>query len=298
MNSFDKKIKSMIGKEEVPQELKKHVEMTLDFLPERECVLKKSSATKTFCMAVAVSAVLIFVLILPNISIKYAEAAEQIPFIGNIIKAVTVRNYFYSDEHYEIDVKVPEIQGESQNADIKLVNEEIKELTSAIIEKFWDEYDASNNGYKGIYVDYHTITSVEDWFTLKVVVHETAASSNSYFKYYHIDRKIGKSVQLYDLFSDKSFTDVLSTNIREQIMEQIEKDPDCEYLIDDLDVGESLKYIEDTHNFYISENKELVIVFNKYEIAPGAMGCPEFVIPYECIENILKDEYKQRWGNN
>ena len=36
-------------------------------------------------------------------------------------------------------------------------------------------------------------------------------------------------------------------------------------------------------DFYINENKKAVIVFQKYEIAPGYMGIQNFEIPNELI---------------
>ena len=36
----------------------------------------------------------------------------------------------------------------------------------------------------------------------------------------------------------------------------------------------------------------LVIVFDKYEVAPGGMGTPEFVIEKGSISDILKPEYR------
>ena len=32
----------------------------------------------------------------------------------------------------------------------------------------------------------------------------------------------------------------------------------------------------------------IVIVYNKYEVAPGSMGCPEFVIDKKIYEKYLK----------
>ncbi len=37
--------------------------------------------------------------------------------------------------------------------------------------------------------------------------------------------------------------------------------------------------IEENREYYLNKKGELVIAFNKYEVGPGAMGSPEFVIP-------------------
>ena len=40
-------------------------------------------------------------------------------------------------------------------------------------------------------------------------------------------------------------------------------------------------------NFYINDENQLVIVFDEYEVAPGSMGTPEFVIPTEFLNGML-----------
>ena len=42
---------------------------------------------------------------------------------------------------------------------------------------------------------------------------------------------------------------------------------------------ECFQSIEDDQSFYINNSGQLVIVFDEYEVAPGSMGMPEFVIP-------------------
>jgi len=49
------------------------------------------------------------------------------------------------------------------------------------------------------------------------------------------------------------------------------------------------KSISEEQNFYINDKGKLVIVFDEYEVAPGSMGCVEFVIPTSVIEAILSD---------
>ena len=40
-------------------------------------------------------------------------------------------------------------------------------------------------------------------------------------------------------------------------------------------------------DFYINDENQLVIVFDEYEVAPGSMGTPEFVIPTELLNGLL-----------
>ena len=49
--------------------------------------------------------------------------------------------------------------------------------------------------------------------------------------------------------------------------------------------------IKTDQNFYLNQKNEIVVVFDEYEVASGAAGCPEFVIPSKVVENILKEKY-------
>ena len=45
-------------------------------------------------------------------------------------------------------------------------------------------------------------------------------------------------------------------------------------------------------NFYITQQGKLVIVFDKYEVAPGSMGIVDFGIPITLLADVLvSNEY-------
>ena len=46
--------------------------------------------------------------------------------------------------------------------------------------------------------------------------------------------------------------------------------------------------IAEDQNFYINDDGNIVICFDKYEVAAGAQGSPEFVIPEKVVADILK----------
>ena len=50
---------------------------------------------------------------------------------------------------------------------------------------------------------------------------------------------------------------------------------------------ECFKQISGDQNFYLNEEYDLVIIFDEYEVAPGSMGMPQFVIEQEVLEDIL-----------
>ncbi len=293
MNDFDKYIKSMASEEntDIPDSVKNKIEETLAALPEKNIHIKK---TKILPRIAATAACFIFVIffLLPNVSVAYAEAFEEIPIIGRLIKVITVRNYFYSDDYHEMDIDVPKVSGEDGDA-ADYINNDVNKLTDTLVKQFYKDLDSiGDSGHSSIYVDYETVTNTESWFTLKMRVHEAAGSSNTYYKYYHIDKKSGKIIKLSDLSEDEGFFETLEKEIRQQMRSQMDNDSNKIYWLDDSVIGKDYVALTPEHNFFWNENGDLVIVFDKYEVAPGAMGTPEFTVDKALISDMLKSEYK------
>ncbi len=92
------------------------------------------------------------------------------------------------------------------------------------------------------------------------------------------------------LFKDDQYIRLISGNIKEQMKSQMKDNPDKFYWVhgaSDVLPTDEFKAIKKDQNFYINKNGKLVIVFDKYEVAPGYMGSVEFEIPTEAIANDL-----------
>ncbi len=293
MNDFDKYIKNKVAEEEkdIPDSVKNCIEQTLADLPEKKPVIKQ---IRMFPRIAATAACFLFVtlFLLPNMSVAYAQTLEQIPVIGDIVHVVTIRNYFYADDKHEMDIDVPQIEGEDSET-VDYINKDVSELTTTLVNQFYKDLEITgNNGYGSIHVDYEATTNTERWFTLKLFVSETAASSNTYYEFYHIDKKQGKIVGLDDLFNTDEFSDILVGEIKKQMQEQMANDESVSYWINNNGIGEDFANVSADQNFYWNENGDLVIIFDKYEVGPGSMGTPEFVIDRDVIKDILKSEFK------
>ena len=293
MNDFDKYIKSKAAQEqtEIPDSVKNRIEQTLADLPEKKPVIKQIRILPRIAAAAACF-IFITLFLLPNVSVAYAQALEQIPVIGDIVQVVTIRNYFYADDKHEMDIDVPQIEGEDSEA-VDYINKDVSELTTALVNQFYKDLEITgNNGYGSIHVDYEATMNTDRWFTLKLSVIETAASSNTYFEFYHIDKKQGKIVELGDLFNTDNFSDILVAEIKRQMQEQMANDENISYWINNSGIGEEFATVSADDNFYWNENGDLVIIFDKYVVGPGSMGTPEFVIDKGVIRDILKSEFK------
>ena len=283
-------IHSMVNQEDfaVPQHTHDRIEAILEGLPEKNTVRFRPRVLPKVLSSAAVS-LFVFLFLLPNLSTAYAQTMEKVPVLGSIIKVVTIRNYFYDEGKYDMDIKVPEVQEEIGAP----INQNVNELAEILLREFYQNLDLSGKvGYGTVHMDYAVLEDSPNWFTLKLTVTQIRASSNSYFKYYHIDKQKGQIVTLQDLFLRDSYQDVLEKEIKSQMQAQMEQDPDKVFWDGSHKNDKDLVQIGEKHNFYWNSQGELVIVFDKYEVGPGTTGCPEFAIPAERIRPLLKPEYR------
>lgn len=243
----------------------------------------------------AVAAVLAVIIALPNANENIAMAMEKIPVIGSIVRVVTFRDYDYKDGNSEAHVSVPNIETDGENSDTQAtdqINKDVTDYTQQLIDQF--EADAKelygSEGYKGLDVSYDVITDTDDWFTLRITVLETSASGYQYYRFYHLDKRTNSVATLSTLFKDGvDYITPISENIKEQMRSSESEDEGIIYFLDDKDIPEeNFKEIKADQNFYFNSNNDLVIVFDEYEVAPGSMGTPEFVIPNSVISGLLK----------
>ena len=290
MNFFeDRKIKKIARDEDIKAADKylKSVEQTLNNLKNNEEKIKPIwSNIRKFNYAIAM-AMLMFVL-LTNVSPKFAYAMQELPIIGDIVKVITIRNYFDKDGNSEIEMEIPNIKNDnnSQSQTNENVNEDVNQLTQNILDKFYAEENSEN--HLSIKVKSDVIENNKYWFTLKLTISEVAASSDLKYKYYNIDKRTDEIVKLSDLFDDENYKKAISEEIKKQMVSRMEKDKDVVYWIDEENEEWSFSMIEDNQNFYFSNKGNIVIAFDKYEVGPGATGAPEFEINKQIYEKYLK----------
>ena len=296
MKKYDKYLKNKINEEsdDIPTSIHQKIESTLDSLPEIESPHKQSLfQTHTLSVALA-SIVFIMLVLLPNISATYANTLEQVPIIGDIVHVITIRNYFYSDPNHEMNIKVPEIKDNGFDT----INDDVKELSDKLVKRFYDDLETyGKDAHNAIFVDYEVVTNTKKWFTLKINVQETSGSGNTYYKYYHLNKLTGDIINLGDLSNQKNFYSTIENEIKKQMAERMKKDSNLVYWLDDSELGEDFVTLDAKHNFYIDKDNNLVIPFDKYEVAPGYMGTPEFTINQKLIKDMLKPEIKNLLNN-
>lgn len=253
--------------------------------------------------------VMVFI-ILPNTSVSAAYSMEQIPLLGNLVKAVTFRNYEYTSERNqaEVDVAKLEIEDKEEEAErsiqtdrsihsevkeqlsesVEEINAEIEKITEDLIAEF--ETDIQEEmGYQNLVVTSEVIATAKDYFTLKLLCYQGSGSGYQWNYYYTIDLNTGERLQLADIFQKGAdYMTPISENIKEQMKAQMEADENAIYWLDSEVPEWDFQSITEETSFYINEAGNIVICFNEGDVAPMYMGVVEFEILDEVVSSIKK----------
>lgn len=237
-------------------------------------------------------------LILPNTSVTIANAMEQIPVIGQLVKVVTFRNYEYETDRNMADVEVPEIVVEEPAKDTQVqetlersteeINAEIQKITDEMVE-FFESNLEDEEGYQDIMVKSEVLATTQDYFTLKLICYQGAGSGAQWNYYYTIDLNTGERLKLKDIFVEGAdYITPISENIKEQMQAQMDADEMVYYWLNDEFEEWNFKSITEETSFYLNEKDNVVIGFDEGDVAPMYMGCVEFEIPAEVLADIRK----------
>ena len=272
----------------VPEEALQHMKHGIEQAKKEKEQSKKKRIIRNWGIGMAAALTLV---ILPNSNEQIANAMEKLPIVGGFFEVITIREYQHEDGHNTANVKVPEITAadvsdEAANESVQTVNKSIEEYTNELIDQF--KATMVEEGYSGLDVSYETVTNTDTWFTLAINAVETQASGYEFRRYYHIDKTTGEVATLEDIFQDDAdYVSVISEEIKKQMKEQQDAGEGMYWLEED-EFTDAFEAIDTKQNFYFNDARELVIVFDEYEVAPGYMGCPEFVIPEAVIGGIKK----------
>lgn len=270
----------------VPENIKEKMEEAVMRAKESKNRAKRNRMIRCIGSAAAVFAVL---LLLPNTSRTAAAAMQQIPVLGNFFKVVTFREYQVDEDRYQADVKVPEVVPEyadsvSEEAAQQAkdtaedINFDIRQATDELIEEFKSTMEEFEDGYGDIVVDSEVMTDDEKWFSLDLVLYQGAGSGYERHRHYTIDKATGKRAELSDFFGE-DYMEIVSEEVKAQMRSRMAEDESLVYWIDYEEVPEwNFVSIAEDQDFYVNKDGKVVICFNEYEVAPGYMGCVEFVM--------------------
>ena len=221
-------------------------------------------------------------------SVILAETQTEVPNIaadvtqdgGNDISDVTVKN-----------IQTQEIESsQEQTASVQDINAMIEQHVNDYIENAkqhiadYKEAFLATGGteeqfqQKNIRVDvnYEIKSQSDKAVSFVLIANESWSGAYGVQYFYNINAVSGEEITLADLLG-KDYVVIANEQIVAQMKERMASDSSVVYWVDDPTMGGFAGITENTH-FYINEEGHPVVVFDKYEVAPGAMGRPEFEI--------------------
>lgn len=263
----------------------------LDFIV-KNSIHKSNLAKKKFSIfkISSIAAMLIFGIFIGgiNISPAFAQTLSKLPVLNSLVDIFTFKIFEVKKDEFEINIKVPNISGlEDKDLESSLNAKFIEEG-----QKLYDDFikEIENIKHFALESNYEIKADNETVLSIVITQLEIMASSNTTYKSYVIDKANKAIVSLPSLFKNEEYIEIISDNIKTQMREQMKNDENIIYFIDQVDIpADDFKSIKSDQNFYINQDNKLVILFDEYEIAPGYMGNPEFIIPTEIINDLLLD---------
>lgn len=240
------------------------------------------------CAGMAAALVLVFTTAL-NTNTAFAEMAAGLPVIGAAARILTFRSYERDEGDWKISVEIPSVEmiAKDTNGLDSALNQEIYDLCSQYAdeaverareykkafmetggtEEEWEAHDIN------IHVGYEIKAQTEAYLSFAVQGTENWSSAYSETKYYNIDLKDNKMVTLADVLGHD-----YARIADESILRQMENMEEKEGIAFWSKSEGGFTGVTDKTVFYMNEKENPIIVFDKYEIAPGAYGKLEFEI--------------------
>lgn len=234
------------------------------------------------------AAALVAITVLTNSNAQIANAMERIPVIGAIAKVVTFREYKEESKNFEANVQIPQIAQE--DGQTLAANQSIQEYAQELIASYEAELkESQGEGHYSLNSSYEVTFENEKYVCIRINTEIIMASGSNFVKVFTVDKETGAAISLSELLGNKEeLLENISTNIKEQMKKQMEEDENVFYYYQTEHPEDDFQGLTGEESYYFTENKELVISFDEYEVAPGYMGAVSFVIPKEVTGDLIK----------
>ncbi len=203
----------------------------------------------------------------------------ELPIVVPITPEVPVILPYYPTEN----TVEPIVGVESAKAISSVIDTKVEELTNEQI-KLNEEYKEAFLATGGTELEYKEPTfdvgytflaHNADYVSVMVYRYQTLASAYTEEIYYTFDSKTGELLTLEDCLGSK-YSEYVKESIIKTALEREAENPKA-YDYDETALNNLV--IDENTSFYLNEDGDIVVVFEKYEIASGAVTDLEFIVP-------------------
>lgn len=211
---------------------------------------------------------LIFLLIIAPLCINAVHASED------NAKLQLLKEKHYETEGTIVTVKIPHVVNVKDDKVKKVINKLITQAIDDFTNEF-KEFDKEPNTEHKLIADITFQNYYSDDKIISFSINATQIMADSYLqkKFYTVDLKTGEVYNI-EHFLGSDYQNIVKKSVQQQIAENKEKYPNLMYFDEAVN---NLK-ITNEQLFYINKDNQVVVVFNQFEIAPGYMSLPEFII--------------------
>ncbi len=211
---------------------------------------------------------LIFLLIIAPLCINAVHASED------NAKLQLLKEKHYETEGTIVTVKIPHVVNVKDDKVKKVINKLITQAIDDFTNEF-KEFHKEQNTEHNLIADITFQNYYSDAKIISFSINATQIMADSYLqkKFYTVDLKTGEVYNI-EHFLGSDYQNIVKKSVQQQIAENKEKYPNLMYFDEAVN---NLK-ITNEQPFYINKDNQVVVVFNQFEIAPGYMSLPEFII--------------------
>lgn len=282
----------------VPEELDARLRATLENVPEQQ---KNPNDLIPFIRRAAAVAAALFLCFTVGLNTNESFAMEmsQLPVIGTVARVLTIRSYQETKDNTTTTLEIPEVQVDTSTEDVQNAITDVNAKIQSLVDEYTAQKYAEIDIYKesflenggteeewqersiDINVDYEVKYQSETTLSLLVDAWISWFNFEEERHFYNIDLETGKELTLTDLLGEDAYAYAESC-VLEQMEALIASDPDT-YTFwgvnETEDMGNTFAGVNENTFFYINNEGNVVISYDKYEVAPGFLGIQEFTIP-------------------
>ena len=203
-------------------------------------------------------------------------------------------------EYWYAKLSAPQISGMADEEEQAKLNEYFLSYLDWVYNEyetdsayFSEHFDGEGTPHFGYEYYFETIAENDDWFVFRTAVFYAAGSSMTVNEYWPLNKHTGKLAELTDVADTVRLEDV-----RDFVFQAMERENNRNngeiFWLDRENFDAAFSFIEEYHHWYVNEKGNLVITFDKYEIAPGSMG----ELCFEILDDkavLIKDQEDRNW---
>ena len=224
--------------------------------------------------------------LLVNANPTFARAVSDVPVLGGLARVFTVSEYTIDEREQLIDVRMPALELPESTDLEQRINTEIRTRIEQVLQEAENRARSVRDAYVEtggdaaefipviIDVDYEIKCQNDQSLSFILTETETRASAYTEVYTYNIDLEAGRELTLRDMLGP-DYVELANAAVREGIAAREAADPDATFFHDEA----GFTSIDEDQAFYINEAGNPVVLFEKYELAPGYMGQLEFEVP-------------------